>query len=278
MNEMIFKNDLNGLSLNDHVVRELNSHSKINIPTGNQLYYAQKKLELFERYQTARMFMRMLDDKEILQYIASKICTSNHDLMIEGIKCDFYEAALFNYNIIVDMSWLLTLAAAEYIVYKDNESQEKPDFTLLYECLKIKDAKDAIYKIESLSTSPEYNEKSLFKYLKKINIPYEYAINYVNEFWKTFQNDDIRHNYNYIKHKGKPIYYNEKIGDISKEWSIYDGDELISANIQDTRTSVNIDEEIKKLLKFDNDTLFPYIKKLESLLEKNIDISDTILS
>ncbi len=85
------------------------------------------------------------------------------------------------------------------------------------------------------------------------------SIELVIEFWDNFYNSEIRKLYNYIKHKGKPLYKElSEITTIGGCEYISNG-KIISTNIRDVKKIVSLSEYYDILINFDNNKLFPYI-------------------
>lgn len=88
------------------------------------------------------------------------------------------------------------------------------------------------------------------------------AVDTVVEFWKVFSNSSIRNLYNFVKHKGKPLY--EEVENLrgGKIMSILIGNEEYPSDIRDVQKMISVEDGLKELIDFDNNMLFPYIEKL----------------
>lgn len=100
-----------------------------------------------------------------------------------------------------------------------------------------------------------------------MNPDFEAPINGICEFWKSFAGSDIRKTYNYIKHKGKPLYKELAEKDNVKTFLYYkvesQGDEtLIPTDTKDVQYCVGLKTAIEELISFDNNSLYDYIETL----------------
>lgn len=87
------------------------------LPTNQDIYFASKWNELFERYSTARIFLRKTQEED-WDYWFNRIDKPDVQRAVELIfKSNLYETALLNYNILVDLSWTITYVSAEYVLY-----------------------------------------------------------------------------------------------------------------------------------------------------------------
>lgn len=103
------------------------------------------------------------------------------------------------YNVIVDLSWTLCYVSAEYALY---EKDETINFSGM---LPIEEAYAALRKAENIVTNPNSPDNP-FVYLKSMYPGFAPAIDLIIEFWKNFADSNVRGLYNYVKHKGKPLF------------------------------------------------------------------------
>lgn len=87
------------------------------LPTNQDMYFVAKWHEIFERYTSARLFVRKaLEDN--WDYWFNKMEDEKVQCAIEyKFKAELYETALLSYNILVDLSWAWTYVSAEYLLY-----------------------------------------------------------------------------------------------------------------------------------------------------------------
>ena len=84
------------------------------LPTNQDIYFVAKWHEIFERYTTARLFVRKaLEDN--WEYWFNRVDDEKVQHAIENkFKAELYETALLSYNILVDLTWAWTYVSAEY--------------------------------------------------------------------------------------------------------------------------------------------------------------------
>lgn len=82
------------------------------LPTNQDMYFVAKWHEIFERYTSARLFVRKaLEDN--WDYWFNKMEDEKVQCAIEyKFKAELYETALLSYNILVDLSWAWTYVSA----------------------------------------------------------------------------------------------------------------------------------------------------------------------
>lgn len=242
------------------------------LPNNQDMYFVSKWNELFERYSVARIFLRKTQE-ESWDYWFNRIDKPDVQKAVELIfKSNLYETALLNYNILVDLSWTITYVSAEYALYTfDNNGNviNSEDIS----CMRtIEEAYELLRKTENGVLTP-HAEGNPFTYLKKMAPEFSGAVDLIVDFWKNFSNSDIRKLYNYIKHKGKPIYKEiEELRGGKVMQLIINKDEYPS-DIRDVQKIVELEQGINDLISFDDDVLFPYIKKLLKLLNEAVDPS-----
>ena len=111
--------------------------------------------------------------------------------------------------------------------------------------------------------------------LKSRNREFSEAVDLIVEFWKSFSDSAVRKIYNYMKHKGKPIYKECSAIDNIRFSNMYihrgSGNLVqIASDISDVQMELSLTEEIARLYSFDDEVLFPYIQKLLQVLEETI--------
>lgn len=91
------------------------------LPTNQDIYFVAKWHEIFERYTTARLFVRKaLEDN--WEYWFNRVDDEKVQHAIENkFKAELYETALLSYNILVDLTWAWTYVSAEYLLYTFDE-------------------------------------------------------------------------------------------------------------------------------------------------------------
>lgn len=167
------------------------------------------------------------------------------------------------------MSWSLCYVSAEYAIYEKDNAIDITDM------LNIEDAFARLREAENSVVGPG-SQGNPFHYLRIMSPEFKEAIDLIIDFWSTFSNSETRKLYNYIKHKGKPLY--EEIENFAPNrllrLKLKNGE--CPVDIRDVQKKVNLKEAISDLLKFDDEILFPYIKKLFGLLEKAVNPSPLI--
>lgn len=240
---------------------ELNG-KKTKLPQNQDVFFMAKWHELFERYQTARLFLRKTLQNEYKGWlnpvsddeISKKYCV----LYIRSI---LYESALMNYNILVDLSWTWTYVSAEYALYKFDKDGNVVNAKDVAAFHPIDEAYKLLRETENGVTTP-HAEGNPFDYLKKMRPEYTNAINRIKNFWRKFAESDIRSLYNYTKHKGV-LHYSEidSLNDV-KLFEFHFGKEIVPSDISDVQKQVSIERCIQSLIDFDNKELFPYLRGL----------------
>lgn len=238
------------------------------LPTPKDIFFRAKQKEIFEQYESARIFLR---ETEIDDW--SHWFTGANPEYHEVFKLTFmeimFESALMYYNIIVDLSWTLCYVSAEYVLYQKGKAIKTNDL------MNIEDAYSALRKVENLVTNPN-SEGNPFEYLKNMCPEFKDSIDLIVDFWKEFSDTDTRKLYNFIKHKGKPVceeiekFRGHKLFDLSIN------NESIPSNVRDVQKVINLKNSIRQLKHFDDEILFPYIKKLFELLELAVEPSPLV--
>lgn len=242
---------------------------EIKIPTAQDVFFKSKQDEIFKQYQTARMFLYETETKD-LEHWFTGYDKSKEEIVRLTFMTEMYETALIYYNIIVDLSWTLCYVSIEYALYSKESTIELSNF------MSIEDAYNTMRKIENLVTNPGVDGNPL-EYLKLMCPEFEESIDWIIEFWKSFKDSDIRKTYNFLKHKGKPTYceIEEIVGKKVMNLTI-DGNRC-PIDISDVKMEVELFKSISELREFDDEILFPYIKRLFELLETQINPSKMIL-
>lgn len=264
----------------NHAICEI---KKSHLPSNQELYFFSKWHEIYERYCSARIFLReaLNDDWEYWKYWFKPTDDYNIDLHSKLIfVANFFETALINYNILVDLSWTITYVSIEYALYQLDPQGNIKDSANTYVMLPIEEASKLLRKLEKIVTSPTSN-KNPFQYLNTIQ-PFPPIINLIINFWNDFSDNEIRSIYNYIKHQGKPIYseiiklYPNCFFSFKTQDKKSHSEQYPSA-INDIQKKLNLYENIEKLLKFDDEKLFPYLCELIEKLRKVINPSQMII-
>ena len=121
--------------------------------------------------------------------------------------------------------------------------------------------------------STPHAEGNPFAYLKKMVPEFSPAVDLIVEFWKNFSNSNIRNLYNYIKHKGKPIYREIEEFRGGKAMRLLINKQEYPSDIRDVQKKVGLKQGIDELIHFDDNILFPYIQNLLELLNTAVDPS-----
>ena len=248
------------------------------MPSNQDMYFISKWHEIFERYCTARIFMR-----EALKYEWSDWAhwfnltdnKSTNEVFKLKLIADMYETALINYNILVDLSWTITYVSSEYILYKFDKSGNIVNSNEIYGMLPIEQAYDALRGAENIVTTPTAADNP-FKYLKEQLPEFEDSIDLIIDFWSKFSNSEIRSIYNYIKHKGKPVYYEINELDPVRFFNIHIGNEHYPSDIRDVQKTLRLFDSINALVEFDDKELFPYLTQLIASLKTAINPSPMV--
>lgn len=109
---MEFLGDLNTLRRPERVRINLNEFT---IPDENALFFRAKQKELVEQYRSTRLFLSETDTKDWNHWFGESDNADANEFFKRTMQADFYEAALFFYNSVVDISWMLCYVAAEFV-------------------------------------------------------------------------------------------------------------------------------------------------------------------
>lgn len=269
---MEFKTDINELRPPNQVKFNLVGAK---LPNSNDIYYRAKQKELIDQYSGARLFLYETATEEWTHWYQTPDDETENEAFKNIFTAYFYEAALFFYNAVVDLSWTLTYVSAEFACTKKGSrvdiSGMKP----------IEEAATLLRAVENSVTSPTADENP-FGYLKVICPEFSDAINKIIDFWNQFAPSDVRKKYNYCKHKGKPGYTELVALDNTRLMGIYFQDKdsgkkiEMASDTKDVKFGFSLEEAIEELRKFDDEMLFPYIKDLMNELEGVLEPSPMI--
>lgn len=270
---MVFSNDLSLLSRPSNVEIDLLGAK---FPNANDLFFRSKQEELVRQYEAARIFMYETETNDWNHWFEPIDDPTSTEAFRQIFRSHFYEAALFYYNIVVDLSWTLCYVTIEYACRNResivNISGIKP----------IEEAAELLRIAEGNVTSPTA-ENNPFGYLKLMCPDFEPVIDQIVDFWNSFSATETRRRYNYCKHKGRPSY--EEIENLKPGRLIglykkgIDNGELIqiATDSRDVGYSFSLESAIIELKDFDNNTLFPYIQNLIKSIENILQPSPMII-
>lgn len=248
------------------------------LPSNQDIYFISKWHELFDRYCSARLFIReaLKDEWSDWQhwFNLTEDVKINKAFKLKFIA-EMYETALIYYNILVDLSWTITYVSSEYVLYRFDGSGNIINHNEIYGMQPIEQAYEALRNAENNVTSPTAANNP-FKYLKEQCPRFENSIDLIIEFWSSFSNSEIRGIYNYIKHKGKPVYY--EINELSpvRFFDLHIGNEQYPSDIRDVQKILRLYDSISMLINFDDNELFPYLTQLLSSLKSAINPSPMV--
>ena len=243
---MIFTHDIMAL------YKENKSSNGIVLPTSRDIYFCSKQKEPICQYSQARFFLNQTEADEIRHF-------TNSENEIPTYTGCFYETALIYYNIVVDLAWVLCYTALEYSINQGSTQTKFGAFD------SIKDAYDKLRNAENLVIAPTDPTSPLY-YLKKVSPAFSDALDLLTDFWKEYVECDIRQDYNFIKHKGKPIYKEVSQELNGKLISIKMNSTTVATDSREISKTMSLSEAIPALKKFDEEKLYPYIKELIDML------------
>jgi len=268
--EDMFKNDIFG------TIEPPNS-TKFNLvgtalPINQDFYFVSKWNEIFNRYCSARIFIRKTAEDD-WSYWFNPVEDVESQKAFELIYIsELYETALLNYNILVDLSWTITYVTAEYALYKFDKDGNIINSQEIYGMLPIEESYEMLRKTENGVSTP-HAEGNPFDYLRLMQPQFQDVIDLIVNFWSDFSNSNIRNLYNYIKHKGKPLYTEIENMRGKKTMLLKIGNKDYPSDIRDVQRIISLEEGVNELIDFDDNKLFPYIKQLLELLRKAVDPS-----
>lgn len=250
-----FKNDVNIWFYDYHKRTELPKNTII-VPTSKQIYFESKLYEIYLRYQSARLMFTPIDNNKNDYWYDS---FDGDDVVRLNYNGFFLENAILNYNIVVDLTWVITCLSLE--------TDYKGKKFVFDNTNEIKNTERIIRNIEKIVDSP--TSKNGTKYLNKLkskNPEYNKICSHISEFWRVFKEREIRQDYNFIKHRGKPEY-KEIYKLTGKKFFTFKSNHIeYATDISDVRKEFEMYKVINSLLDFDDNILFPYCDKLFKLL------------
>ena len=236
------------------------------LPNNHDLFFRSKQKEIVEQYAAARIFLRETETDDWKHWF-DPVENSVADKVFKlTLRSHFYEAALFYYNTIVDMSWTLCYVTAEFACNKENNRVDLSGIRPIDEAVAL------LRSAERNVTAPTA-ENNPFAYLKIMCPEFIPAFDQIINFWNGFSNSDIRKRYNFCKHKGRPAYQEIEALSSRRLMSFYvqnrnTGEKIqMASNISDVRFSFSLENAIEELVDFDDNKLFPYLRKLIDTLE-----------
>lgn len=276
----IFKNDI----FSTIASPSTQSYSLIGLklPSNQDIFFMAKWHELFERYESARLFLRKAYEEEWEKWINPSTNSDTekaaefNDYVRYFYKAELYETALINYNILVDLSWTITYVSAEFMLYKFDSDGNITNAEEVHGMHPIDEAIEMLRKVENGTIAPSA-EGSPFVYLKTIAPKFENAVDLIIKFWNEFSNSEIRSLYNFIKHKGKPLYSEQNSHRSNRIFDLIMGNEKYPSDVRDVQKEVSIEQGIEELIRFDNEQLFPYVDKLITELRKAVNPSPMVM-
>ena len=255
-----FKNNVDKW-LKEQKIRNKIPKNTIIIPSSRELFFEGKLYEIYLRYQSARTMLNAIDNNENGYWYDD--IEENKDLIRLNYNGFFLESMIMNYNIIIDLTWVVTFLSIEICDY---EIKSDGNFNFS-DGNDISKTKEIIKKIEGLAKRPDDREISEYmNYFNSLSEKYIPITEHIKSFWKTFKDSEIRKLYNFIKHRGKPEY--KEIYNITgRKFYSYISDEIeYSTDISDIRSTISLYETLNNLIYFDDNTLFEYCDKLFELL------------
>lgn len=235
------------------------------LPNNKDVFFRAKQQELLDQYCAARIFINETETDDWRHWFDPTEEPSNTAFKLI-FKSHFYEAALFYYNAVVDLSWTLCYVAAEFAC------NQKGDRVNINEMKTIEDAAKLLRSAENNVTSPTA-ETNPFGYLKSMSPEFEPIIDDIIVFWNSFSPSDVRKIYNYCKHKGRPAYIEIEQLRPGRLMGYYcenrkTGEKIqMPSDVRDVQYSFSLEAAIEELRVFDDETLFPYIQNLIKSIE-----------
>lgn len=260
---MEFKNDIFTLDKPSNVKFELVGAE---LPNGNDIFFRSKQRELVEQYCAARIFMYETETDDWNHWFNPTDNKKAEEAFRLTYRSHFYETALFFYNAVVDISWVLCYVAAEFACSKRGVRVKISGIN------SIEDASGLLRSAERNVASPTAEENP-FEYLKKVCPEFIPALDQIVDFWNSFSSTDVRKRYNFCKHKGRPAYSEIESLRPGRFMKIYVKNKSsgevtqIASDIRDVKYEFSLEEAIRELIEFDDNVLFPYLKKLIETIE-----------
>ena len=234
---------------------------------GNEdLFFRAKQEEICEQYYAARLFLQetSFQDERVDKYLLSLTEQYKSDCdMTVYLKGLCYECSLMYYNIVVDLTWVLTYVCIEDFFYRNQF-----DVVKLKGIQDVKSAREAMMYYEENACSPSESD-DIFLYIKSLAPSFCTVIDQVIIFWNKYRNSNNRKRYNYIKHRGKPFYSEMDEDRVFNAFSIA-GNSLVqlASSVSDVSNRYSLNDAIKELKDFDDKELFPYVSNLIKDLER----------
>jgi len=236
------------------------------LPNNKDVFFRAKQKELVDQYSAARIFIRETETNDWNHWfnpVENEVADKAFKLIFRSY---FYEAALFYYNAIVDLSWTSCYVAVEFACSQNGQRVNMDGIK------SIEEAAELLRSAERNVTSPTA-ETNPFIYLKNMCPEFAPAIDQIIDFWNQFSSLEIRKRYNFCKHKGRPAYLeieqlspgrimgfymeNKSTGEVTQ----------LASDISDVRYSFSLEKAIEELRDFDDEVLFPYIEKLINTID-----------
>ena len=124
------------------------------LPTNQDMYFAAKWNEIFNRYCSARIFLRKTQEDN-WDYWFNPIEKPDVQKAMElTFKAELYETALINYNILVDLSWTIAYVSAEYALYTFDDEGNITNARDVRGMHPIEEAYDLLRKTENGVSTP----------------------------------------------------------------------------------------------------------------------------
>lgn len=245
------------------------------LPNNHDIFFRAKQKELVEQYAAARIFLTETETDDWNHWfnpIEDEVANKAFRLIF---RSHFYEAALFYYNAIVDLSWTLCYVAAEFAC---NQNGRRVDLAGIKP---IEEAAELLRSAEKNVTAPTA-ETNPFVYLSEMCKEFIPAFDQIVKFWGSFSKSNIRKRYNYCKHRGRPAYTEVEALQSGRMMGFFVEDRKtgkrtqLASSISDVRYEFSLEDAIKELQKFDDDALFPYIRQLIDTIENILQPSPMI--
>lgn len=233
------------------------------IPTFRHLSFKEKWNSIYNRYETARMFLTLAKDHKYDLFRMKEETKEIRTLIDFRLKKEFYESALVNYNFVIDYSWQLVYFYYEFDCYcKD----KKIDLDTL---IKKEEAKSILNELEHKVDNPMNKEGPLFWLKKHIDsLEYNKIFHFVVVFLQNNTVKKLRNNYNKLKHCGNLLYEEE----LNFEPIIIQTEYAMGTS--DLNNAISLKKSIEDLVVFDNDYLLNYLSELLIQLKDIVKLPD----
>ena len=241
------------------------------IPTFSELAFKEKWNSIYYRYESARNFLLLAMEPGYEKLYKLSNCSDESKKYFElRQQINFYEAALLNYNMLIDYSWQLVYFCFEFVAYYKDEKIDL-DAPLLKE-----ESKEILKKLEKNVLGPT-NDESPLLYFKTFRECTEYNEIYdlISSFWNSFKDTNVRKLYNRLKHCGNLLYEEENefrtLGIKCK--AVIEGNEIL-ISVDDIKERISLKKSMEELFKFDNESLMGYLTNLLVKLKPLIKLGD----